>query len=780
MDPSSNDTVLAGETVFSDRPAPKPGDQFAGRYRVERVVGRGGMATVYRVFDEMVHEPVALKILDLDPATDVVSRFRQEVRLSRRITHQNVARTHDIGAHDGLHYLTMEFIDGPSLAKRLDNEGRPELEDALRMLLHIADGLGAAHSAGIVHRDLKPENVLMHPCGRAVVTDFGIAGAIGGKSDGTTLSGTPLYMAPEQVLGQQTDARSDVYTLGLVGYELLAGRTAFRGDTPLQAALARLDEAPPELPEGLPEEIRRFVGRCLSREPEGRPIDGEQAAEELAGLIAAFQGRVRETISPTPAWTREELERLTPVPSPEGHPVGQRIAVLPLSVRGGGELPDMAAALGDELLDVLGKTHGLDVLSSGTVRHEDPDADPRRVGRDLGATHVVEGGVTGVGDRMRVTIRLLDGGDGTQRFSERFEATIDDPFDTADRVARRIAESLRVELSIAASEPVHPRARDLYTQSRKDIRRMNISVATVEPLEECLELAPDFAPALAAHALACLRSWFSPGLRRERDWAQAVRESINRAVEFAESQPETQVAVGRLAIQEGRWRQAAQALRRAIKMAPTLPDARAILGLLQVEAGRTSEGLASLRHAYELDAATTQYFYEAARCAALVGDRERYENLLQDVRRESGAIPAALLELRVACWYNEPEIVRNLLDEVTFFPNDPSSSALMAGYVGCVLGDIDPLGFYETFNEIVLRGFSPRFAAVGLQMAAEVLARDGHLDAAQDAINRAADTVLLDILWMERCPVLEPLRERADFRAAKKKVKTRAEAIWAG
>ena len=258
------------------------GERFANRYVVLRMLGVGGMGAVYAVRDDAVGETVALKILTLDVggrSTEVLERFRREVRVARRVTHRNVARTFDLGEHGGIHFLTMELVEGESLDARLARQGRLPIAVGAEIAIQICEGLAAAHAAGVVHRDLKPANVLCARSGRVVLTDFGIARAL--ADDGASakvktagIVGTPAYMAPEQVSGGVADARADLYALGVVLYELVTGELPFDGDSPMAAAVARLLRDPEDprthMPD-LPAELAALVLRCLAREPAGRP-----------------------------------------------------------------------------------------------------------------------------------------------------------------------------------------------------------------------------------------------------------------------------------------------------------------------------------------------------------------------------------------------------------------------------------------------------------------------------------------------------------------------------
>ncbi|HVY49887.1 MAG TPA: serine/threonine-protein kinase, partial [Minicystis sp.] len=265
----------------------------AGRYEILGMLGVGGMGTVYRARDRELDEVVALKALrrELVDAPGMLERFRREVKLARRVTHPNVARVFDIGEHDGEKFLTMEYVDGESLAGLLAREGALSVARGVELAVAVCAGLGAAHHAGVVHRDLKPDNVLLSKSGRVVVTDFGIARAVMDGGAGQTaggLVGTPAYMAPEQVEGAaDVDARADVYALGAMLFELFTGARPWIGDAPIAVAAARLVHPPPDpraKKPDLPTPLARAILRCMARRREERFASVAEVAAELASL----------------------------------------------------------------------------------------------------------------------------------------------------------------------------------------------------------------------------------------------------------------------------------------------------------------------------------------------------------------------------------------------------------------------------------------------------------------------------------------------------------------
>jgi serine/threonine-protein kinase len=270
-------TPASGDRAAGPVTAPAVGKLLANRFEILGAVGAGGMGIVYRAYDRSVDQVVALKVLHPNLAQDprLLERFRQEVRLARLITHPAVCRLHDLEEADGLRFLTMELIDGETLAQRLTRDGRADAAEIVRIGRGIAAGLGAAHAVGVLHLDLKPGNVMLGRSGRVVVMDFGVSRLLGPAvdSDATAVAGTVAYMAPEQLAGQALDPRTDVYALGLVLYEMACGEVPLRGDSRGETALMRLGEEAPDprlLRPDLPERLRRVIRRCLQRAPEQR------------------------------------------------------------------------------------------------------------------------------------------------------------------------------------------------------------------------------------------------------------------------------------------------------------------------------------------------------------------------------------------------------------------------------------------------------------------------------------------------------------------------------
>jgi serine/threonine protein kinase len=288
-------------TLFS------PGELIAGRYEVVRFIASGGMGEVYEAVDRELAGRIAIKVMRPEMTIDprALDRFKREIHLARKVTHPNVCRIFDFGMHESIPFLTMELLDGPSLAEHLKRVGRVAPKDAVVLVDQLTAALEAAHQAGVVHRDFKPSNVVLIDARsqgyRAVVTDFGVARAFDGDDLGATktgargLVGSPAYMAPEQVEGRPAGPPADLYGLGVVLFELVTGTLPFEGETPLMTALMRLEQAPPSprsRAADVDERWERIIGQCLAREPAERP----HSAREV--FLAVCSSLIAQTVPP--------------------------------------------------------------------------------------------------------------------------------------------------------------------------------------------------------------------------------------------------------------------------------------------------------------------------------------------------------------------------------------------------------------------------------------------------------------------------------------------------
>jgi TolB-like protein len=563
------------------------------------------------------------------------------------------------------------------------------------------------------------------------------------------------------------DERSDVYALGTILFEMLTGRLPFTGDGVFALALARIQQPacdPTTLVE-LDDEVATLVRACLAENPDDRPASTADVLATLARLVPTAS----VTVAPTPR------TGFMPV-----RPADRGIAVLPFRFRGPREDEYLAEALTDELVDLLANTRGLKVAARGATARFEGNPDPKAVGEALGVDAVIEGTVQRAGSIVRISARLLATDTGFQTWSERFEGKLDDVFDLQDRMAKRIAESLRVELQRHSSMgEVNEEAVELYLRARKRARSPDLGGAednAVVLLERALALAPHFKPAIAAYAIVCERMWFFPGASRVVDWKERTRLAVERALAEAGDLAETHVAAARYAVHTMDLAGAARSLSRALTIAPTSASAHEYLGFLQCEAGRPDEGIRHLELAAELDPTLKLGLVTAARHYALVGDQARAEEYLERVRATvlGNDVGLIAMEARFATWRGDLPSVERCRAAIQRSPEQFGFLTLMLDtYLG--LRDVAEV---ESMPPASSMGFSPRFTTLADQLVAELLASRNRIETAMAALRRAVDNCLVDLEWLERCPALQPLRTHADYAELHRRVRARADEIW--
>jgi serine/threonine-protein kinase len=624
-----------------------------GRYRLDRELGAGGMATVYLAHDLKHERDVAIKVLKPELGAVLgVERFLSEIRVTANLQHPNLLPLFDSGEAEGLLYYVMPFVDGETLRARLIAEQQLAVAETIRLVSLLAGALDFAHSRGVVHRDLKPENILLQ-AGQPVIADFGIALAVsqagGERVTETGLSlGTPHYMSPEQAAGTHTvDARADQYALGAIAYELLMGEPPHTGATTPIIVARLMTEAPrairaarPAVPAG----VEAAILRALEKAPADRFATCGAFAEALVkGASEADSAPVAKghepRLLPKPASKRllpfAALLTLAAVivvgitlrkrsdgsagtnATATERSAERSLVVLPFTSVGGDTANSyFAAGIADELTSALTQIPGLRLAGrASAARIKEQGRGAREIGEALRVAAVLDGSVRRAGDRIRVSAELTSASDERVLWSQTYERTMADVFAVQDEITREIVSALQVRLS-AASGAGGMRARggttnleayDLYLRAMPLYKGRGSRLAEAERyLTQAIALDPGFARAHAALASTLLAEPYWVKGVTGRDVAARGRAAAQRAIALDDSLADGHQALGHSYTEAGEWTAARREYERAIALDPQFVEARYRMGEMLYRMGRSSESLGYLEAANRLDPLYTQ------------------------------------------------------------------------------------------------------------------------------------------------------------------------------
>jgi len=665
--PYSNSSAASPPSTFAPRQI------ISGRFEVVRFIGHGGMGEVYEARDLELEVRVAVKIIRPEIASDpkTLARFRQEVLLARRVAHPNVCRMYGLehhrppeGSGEGeIVFLTMELLAGETLAARLRRHGKMSSEEALPLIRQMADGLAAAHQVGVVHCDFKPANVMLvgerpvdfdsrgstqsgnpaqvAPRGpvagttlRAVITDFGLARAVqptvtaetieASLSSGGKVMGTFPYMAPEQLEGHAATPATDVYALGLVAYEMVAGRQPFSGATPLSAIYKRLKEPPPplrDLAPGLHPGLESVIQRCLQMDPAARfpsarevlyeldrkpaTSDGTVVRRWIAGLIAVVISLAVLAVILVGLNAGGLRDRLVGRARPTGI---KSLAVLPLeNLSGKADQDYFADGMTDELITDLAKISALRVISRTSVMQYKGAHQPvSEVARALHVDAVVEGTVLRSGDQVRITARLIDARTDGRIWGDSYERHLRDVLALQSEVATTIADAIRIQVTsqeqqrLAVVRPVNPEAHDAYLKGRYEWNKSTERdwQQAREYFEQAAQIDPSYASAYSGLADYY---WSTDELPPNVAMPKAKLYAL-KALQIDPNLAEAYTSLGVVEFySDWKWPEAESDFRRALELDPGDAEAHRRYSDYLSAMGRVDEALEESRKAENLD-----------------------------------------------------------------------------------------------------------------------------------------------------------------------------------
>jgi serine/threonine protein kinase len=601
--------------------------QTLGHYRIEAKLGKGGMGEVYRARDTVLGRKVAVKVLPPDKVrADGLQRFLREARAASQINHPNVVAIHEISESNGVHFIVMEYVAGKTLSEIISAKGL-ETQQVVHYARQIVASLAKAHASGVVHRDLKPANIMVTTDGTIKVLDFGLAKlhepnaadedaltAAAETAPGAIL-GTAAYMSPEQATGGAVDARSDIFSLGLVLYEMLSGRRAFGGETPMSTIAAILHKEPRPLKEVAPQtprDLDRIVARCMHKEPDRR----FQSATDLRLALEVVQGNGGADTTPS-------------------------IAVLPFTnLSPDKENEYFSDGLAEEIINALSHVAGLRVAArSSAFSFRGKDVEMGEIGRKLGVEHLLEGSVRKASNRIRVTTQLVKASDGFQVWSGRYDREMTDVFAVQDEVAQAIVEKLKGKLSaapLASSSERHSRNLDAfnaYLRGRHYLWR--IDVASVnrsrEYFEKAIALDPNYALAYTGIATGLFMLPFIATANTIKLLTEAKR-LLEKAVGLDATLAETSVLLGAVRVcLDYDWEGAEREFQQAMTSETVSADSLDTYGKWVLwPQGRFEEALSVYERVHKLEPLIPTFVYHSAEVFLCTGE---YDKSIQQCRK---------------------------------------------------------------------------------------------------------------------------------------------------
>jgi non-specific serine/threonine protein kinase len=563
------------------------------------------MGIVYEAEDTNLGRHVALKFLTPALANDagLLQRFQREARAASALNHPNICTIHGIEQHDAEHFIVMELLDGESLADQI-RRGALDLELVLTLGVQLADALESAHSKGIVHRDLKPANIFVTSRGQAKILDFGVA-KIDGRaaadsnsmvatvrkdqltSAGQTI-GTIAYMSPEQARGEITDARTDLFSLGTVLYQMATGFLPFQGDTSavvFDSILNREPTAPNHLNQSLPLEFGRIIGQALEKDRDLRYQSATDLKTGLKRLRRDLESASRQAAADSGSGTRRAAS------------TDHSIAVLYFeNLSGMKEDEYLRDGITEDITTELSKIAGLKTFSRAMVlAYRDKSVTAGKVGNELGASYVLTGSLRRAGARLRINAQLVDAATDFPLWSERYDREMEDVFEVQDEIAQKIAAALRITLSpqeqraLSAKPTENLQAYDLYLRGRNYARRVgrqDLQFA-LQMYENAVALDPHFALAHAGLGKVCAEYYYH--FERKQQWIDRAITATQKASAQGHDAPEIRCAEAWVMFAEGRYDDTVERLRAALKKDPDLDGGYYLLGRALFSAGRYQE-----------------------------------------------------------------------------------------------------------------------------------------------------------------------------------------------
>jgi serine/threonine-protein kinase len=620
------------------------GVMFADRYQIIEELGRGGMGKVYKVLDKEIDVKVALKLIKPEIASDKknIERFRHELKTARDITHNNVCRMYDLNKEEGSYYITMEFVEGQDLKGLIRQTGRLAVSTAINIAKQVCEGLTEAHRLGVIHRDLKPSNIMINKEGNARIMDFGIARSL--KTRGITgagvIIGTPEYMSPEQVEGREVDQRSDIYSLGIILYEMVTGQAPFKGDTPFIIGVKHKSEIPrdpKELNAQIPDDLNRVILKCMTKDKVKRYQSAKEVRSEFTRIEEGLLTTDRVAPKKKPVTSKEITvtfglkNLLIPVlvvialvvvaviilqvliqeeslSLPPGRP---SVAVLPfddLSPQKDQEY--LCDGLAETLINAFSKIKNLRVIArNSSFLFRGRERDVQEIGERLNIKTIIKGSLQKAGNRVRITAQLIRVDDESLLWSDQYNRELDDLFAVQDEISLAIVDKLRVQLlgedkaRIVKRHTQNFEAYNLYLKGRYfwNKRTEEGYQKSLEYFQQAIEKDPTYASAYTGIADYYNLLGYYDYLPPKEAFPKA-KAAAEKALEMDETLAEAHNSLAMVKESyDWDWEGAEREYRRAIELNPNYATAHQWYAGYLGAMGKHDESITENKQAQELD-----------------------------------------------------------------------------------------------------------------------------------------------------------------------------------
>jgi serine/threonine-protein kinase len=781
-----------------------------GQYRILSLLGKGGMGEVYLAEDTRLGRKIALKLLSEEFTRDAerVRRFEQEASAASALNHPNILTIHDIGRAGDVHFIATEFIDGATLRQRMHG-GSLTLRETLDIATQAAGALAAAHAGGIVHRDVKPENIMLRRDGYLKVVDFGLAKLTERMAPGTEpeavtvgslvatdpgrVMGTVQYMSPEQARGLQVDERTDLFSLGAVLYEMVAGRAPFGGATTTDIIVSILQRDPEPLAKyaaGVPEELERIVAKSLAKDREERyqtakdflidlkrlkqkpetdtelarstsaPVATTSSAEYVVGEVKRHKGAMAAAVAVLALASSWFYFR-------GGHKTVESLAVLPFAnVTADPNAEYLSDGLTESIISSLSQLPRLTVMSRNSVfRYKGKDTDAQKAAQDLKVDAVLTGRLTRRGDNLAVSVELVDARNNSQIWGEQYNRKLADLQAVEGEISREISEKLKLKLTgeqkdrLAKRSTQNAEAHRLYLQGRYYFYRVGEDQVRkgIDFFNQAIEKDPGYAAAYAglADSYWALSDWYFPPREAMPKAKEAARKALALDDKLAEGH--TSMALIRMNY-DWDWAAAERDFQRAMELSPGYALAPHQYGWLLAYTGRLDESLVQFRRAQQLDPLS---LLVAVDMNLPFYFKRQHEQALEGYRKALEMDPNFFLShiglgINYAVLRRLPEAVA-AMDKAMALENQP----FVIGNAGYAYGLAGKTGEARKLLDELKQRARQRY--VSSQFMAQIHLGLGEKDLALQWLEKAFEERSIIMPWLKLDPMFDPLRKDPRF-----------------